>query len=144
MRRVPKEILERLEYFQREVESLFTRLFESDQAGAVEPGESEPFVDLFETEREIVVRADLPGVEKEAVELFAAPDYLVFRGAKASAAASRCLRIERAHGAFQRLVTLPAAVRAEEARARMSEGVLEVRLPKVEDRRRGRHLIEIK
>jgi HSP20 family protein len=144
MSRIPGEILARLDYFHRQVEELFHRLFDPESAEVAGGGEYCPPIDLFETPEEVVVRVDLPGVGKEAVELLATPDHLVLRGKKdGGRPRCDCLRIECAHGPFQRLVPLPAAVRLDGARARLDRGVLDVRLPKVEERRRRRRRIPI-
>ena len=145
MSRIPKDILERLGYFHREVEGLFRRLFE-EQLGPSALGEEAayPPVDVVETEGEILIRADLPGADKEEIELFGAPNFLVIRGVKkASQEKWAYLRIERSFGPFQRLVVLPVPGDPSRVTARCDRGVLEVRVPKVVDRRRIHQQIPI-
>ncbi|GAB4261929.1 MAG: hypothetical protein Kow0092_11890 [Deferrisomatales bacterium] len=145
MSRIPRDILERLGYFHRQVEELFRRLFEED----VDPGSlgekvPNPPVDVVESEDEILVRADLPGTERSAIELYGAPNFLVIRGNKPASKENRdYLRIERTFGPFQRLVVLPAAGDPARIRARLDKGVLEVHIPKVIDRRKIHRLIPI-
>ncbi|MHB8766868.1 MAG: Hsp20/alpha crystallin family protein [Deferrisomatales bacterium] len=137
MSRIPDDILERLSYFQREVEKLFRRLFE-DELGAGPLREQPPELpaDVLETDAEVVVQVDLPGVDRSAVELYGAPNFLVLRGAKRPEGEKwPYLRVERAFGPFQRLVVLPAQCDPSRMRARYDRGVLEVRVPKVVDRR---------
>jgi len=145
MSRVPQDLMARLDYFHREVEVLFNRLFGTDLCGGIGHDDSLPCLDLLETEGEIILRADLPGVPREAINLHVAPTYVVIRGTKESPTEPPrdCLRVERAFGSFQRLVPLPAPVDVAKAEARLSRGVLEVRAPKVVDRRKGQRRIEI-
>lgn len=145
MNRIPKDILERLDYFHREVEGLFRRLFEED-LGTPSLGEAGAFppVDVLETEAEIVIRADLPGVDKQAIELFGAPNFLVIRGQKRGDSEKWAyLRVERTFGPFQRLVVFPAPGDPAQVAARYDRGVLEVRVPKVTDRRKIHRQIPI-
>jgi HSP20 family protein len=145
MSRIPKDILERLSYFQHEVEGLFRRLFESESgAGGLTDEVPVPPVDVVETEEEIIVRADVPGLQKEELTLYGAPNFLVIRGEKPSPMEKWAyLRLERTFGAFQRLVVLPAPGDNARARASYGKGVLEVRLPKVRDRRKVHRQIPI-
>ena len=145
MSRAPKDILERLGYFHREVEGLFRRLFE-EELGAGALGDEAPFppVDVVETADEIWVRADLPGLAKEDIVLYGAPNFLVIRGVKSAPAEKWAyLRVERTFGPFQRLVALPVPGDTGKVRARHEQGVLEVRIPKVRDRRKIHRRIPI-
>lgn len=145
MSRIPKDILERLSYFHREVEGMFRRLFE-EELGASGLGEDSPYppVDVLETEEEIVIRADLPGVDKAALELYGAPNFLVIRGNKQAGGEKWAyLRIERTFGPFQRLVVFPVPGDPARVRARYERGVLEVKVPKVTDRRQIHRQIPI-
>lgn len=145
MSRIPKDILERLTYYHREVEDLFRRLFE-DELGASALGEEVPYppIDVVEMDREVVVRADLPGLSKDEIILYGAPNFLVVRGVKPAPVEKWAfLRLERATGPFQRLVMLPAAGDTGRTRASYQQGVLEVRIPKVSDRRKVHRQIPI-
>jgi len=145
MSRIPKDILERLGYFHREVEGLFRKLFEEQLGpGALGEEAAYPPVDVVETEGEILIRADLPGADKAEIELYGAPNFLVIRGVKkASQEKWAYLRIERSFGPFQRLVVLPVPGDPSRVTARYDRGVLEVRVPKVVDRRRIHQQIPI-
>jgi HSP20 family protein len=145
MSRVPKDILERLGYFHREVEGLFRRLFE-EELGAGALGDDTPYppVDVVEGADEILVRADLPGLQKDEIILYGAPNFLVIRGAKhAPSEKWAYLRLERSFGPFQRLVVLPVPGDTGKVQARYEQGVLEVRIPKVRDRRKIHRRIPI-
>lgn len=96
----------------------------------------EPAVDLFETGDEVVVLADLPGVEPAAVDLTVDGRSLFLRGERIAdypdgARPSGSIR-ERPVGAFLRQVTLPSDVNVDAVHAEFKSGVLHVRLPKVE------------
>lgn len=145
MSRIPADVLERLRYFHDEVEALFRRLFgEHIEADHPEDGAPFPCVDVLETGAEMIVRVDLPGADRDAIELFGAPGFLVLRGTQPAAREpGRYLRLERTAGPFQRLVVLPAVGDPARVRARYERGVLEVRMDKVVDRRKVHRQIPI-
>jgi HSP20 family protein len=75
--------LERLSYFHQEQEGLFRRLFEDELTpGALGDEIPYPPIDVVETEDEVLVRADLPGLTKDEIVLYGAPNFLVIRGVK--------------------------------------------------------------
>jgi HSP20 family protein len=93
--------------------------------------------DVFEDDRRIVVRLEAPGMEREDFDLHVSGDTLVVRGEKKferESSQGRWRLLQCAYGAFHRSVPLPAAVRADEARASYRNGVLRVELPKRETR----------
>jgi len=144
MSRIPRDILERLAYFHREAENLFHRLFDEELGTGRMEGKPMPPVDVVETEAEILVRTDLPGVERSDVELYGAPNFLIIRGAKRPEKERwTYLRIERTFGPFQRLIVLPAPGDPARVVASYQDGVLEVRIPKVADRRKIHRQIPI-
>ncbi len=142
---VPKDILDRLSYFHREVDELFRRLFQDEiGTGALSEDVPYPPVDLEETEAEVILRADLPGMEKEGIVLYGAPNFLVIRGVKQAPTEKWAyLRVERSFGPFQRLIVLPVPGDSSRVQARYEHGVLEVRIPKVLDRRKIHRQIPI-
>lgn len=90
---------------------------------------------LFEDERRVVVRLEVPGVGKDALQVEAQENLLVVRGEKRfehEDTEGRYRVLQCAYGRFERVVTLPAAVIGEQARASFSDGVLRIELPKVE------------
>lgn len=144
MSQIPQDVLERLAYFHREAERLFHRLFDEELGTGRLEGKAAPPVDVVETETEILVRTDLPGVDKGDIELYGAPNFLVIRGVKRPEKERwSYLRIERAFGPFQRLIVLPAPGDPARVEARFESGVLEVRIPKVIDRRKMHRRIPI-
>lgn len=94
-------------------------------------------IDVWETDAEVVVEAELPGATTEAIELRLEDGKLVIAGELPAACddAATFLRIERYRGPFRRVVELPAEVDGAPAAA-LRAGVLQIRLPKRTARRR--------
>lgn len=107
-----------------------------------------PPVDLCESGAAIVVRAELPGVAAEEIELAMTGTSLRISGKKKKRRAARGvvshLCSERAFGAFSRTVPLRWSVKTRGATAQLEDGVLTVRLPKLADRRGEEYKIPIK
>ncbi|MFN3598839.1 MAG: Hsp20/alpha crystallin family protein [Aquificaceae bacterium] len=94
-----------------------------------------PAVDVYETDQELVVKAELPSVKKENVEVSIRDKSLHIRGEKKEEKEEKTEtyhRVERVYGKFERVIPLPADVKVEEAKAEFKEGVLEIRIPKAE------------
>lgn len=92
--------------------------------------------EVEETEKEIVVRMEIPGMEKEDCRITIEGNMLHLSGEKhfeRDAEDSTYHVMERAYGAFQRTVALPRNVDMDMANASYKNGVLTVRLPKTED-----------
>ena len=92
-----------------------------------------PPVDIEETQDRIVLRADLPGIRLEQVELRVQNDNLTLRGERPFQSEARredFHRIERPFGNFYRSFTLPHTINQEGIQADLKNGVLEVVLPK--------------
>ncbi|WP_324716063.1 Hsp20/alpha crystallin family protein [Carboxydochorda subterranea] len=98
-----------------------------------------PALDVYETEKDVVVEAELPGVEPEDVEVDVVDHQLRIRGEVRRSEQRHdrgVYRRERRFGSFVRTVSLPDEVDLEQARATMQQGVLKLRLPKKEGFRR--------
>jgi HSP20 family protein len=92
-----------------------------------------PAVDLFEEQERYLLRADLPGVTAEDVDLQVEDGHLVLRGerrAEAPVEREAYLRVERPYGRFRTTIALPSSVDRSRIEARHRNGVLEVSLPK--------------
>jgi HSP20 family protein len=112
-----------------------------DLAWNREPGEElregvwQPLVDIFENDEAVVIRAELPGVEQEAIEVKIEGATLAIRGERKQDAAVRkenYHRIERYYGPFQRSFLLPQTIDQEKVQAACDKGVLTITLPKKE------------
>ena len=120
---------------QERADPTFGRSFDPSSAaeGLMHPGSWSPPVDLSETHDRIVLRADLPGISIEQIELRIENEKLILKGERSMESSIRredVRRIERPHGKFFRTFALPRSVRQSEIRAEMNNGVLEVVLPK--------------
>jgi len=97
-----------------------------------------PAVDIFETEGEIIVKAELPGMERKDITLHLENNVLSLRGERKFEKETKdenYHRIERSYGAFSRSFAIPATVDEEKIRADYKDGVLNIVLPKKEQAR---------
>ena len=95
-----------------------------------------PALDVFEEKDNFVVKAELPGMKKEGIEVSFHAGSLSISGERKSETQNEdaeVYRAERFFGRFQRTVTLPAAVAADKVKAAYKDGVLTVTLPKNEE-----------
>jgi HSP20 family protein len=94
-----------------------------------------PSIDISETKDNVIVKADLPGIDIKDVEVTITGNVLSIKGEKAKEKESKeehSYRSERYRGSFQRSLSLPVDVKAEKAEAAFDKGVLKVTLPKAE------------
>ena len=99
----------------------------------VESAAIEPAAEVAETANEVTVKLELPGVEKEQIEVSVTDDALTVRGEMRKETEEKKKHYHRQeirYGAFQRTVGLPAEVDAQKATAELKSGVLKVTLPK--------------
>jgi HSP20 family protein len=105
-----------------------------------------PSASVHETDKEVVVTAEIPGLDKADVELTMTPEGLVISGEKREEKENERGNFhvsERRYGSFLRTVPLPDGIDVERANAKVERGVLTVRFPKLETRKPGR-LIPVK
>ena len=98
-----------------------------------------PSVDIFEEGNEVVVKAEIPGMKKEDIEVSITEDSLTISGEKKQEEKiekKEYHRIERSYGSFRRCFSLPDGVDGEKASASFKEGILEIRLPKTKASKR--------
>lgn len=94
-----------------------------------------PAVDIYEGDAEFIVLAELPGMERKDIDLQIQENVLTLKGEKRQVRdlkQERYHRVERSYGTFQRSFTLPKIVDAEKVNARFKDGVLEIKVPKLE------------
>lgn len=111
--------------------------------GAGEAGTWAPAVEVFERDGNLVMRAELPGLNKEDVKVEVTEDTLTIQGERKREREERhegFYRSERSYGRFYRQIPLPAEVHADEARAGFKDGVLEVSMPIPETQRKRREI----
>jgi HSP20 family protein len=120
---------------------LLTGLFRSPLSGGgagawfgdFSPGPFQPRIDIVDDGDALRLTAELPGVDKQDLEVIVEDGFLVLRGQKRideKQEQGGCYRLERAFGNFQRILPLPEGVDLDRAEARFEKGVLTVRLPK--------------
>ncbi|GAB4368812.1 MAG: Hsp20/alpha crystallin family protein [Deltaproteobacteria bacterium] len=94
-----------------------------------------PAVDIFEKNDAVVVKAELPGVEKDQIQVEVKDGILTLRGERKferDVKEESYHRIERSYGTFLRSFSLPVSVDQDKVKATFRDGVLEVELPKKE------------
>lgn len=119
--------------FHHEMNRLVESFFGEGPLTAFGDSRLTPRVDVAERDAEIVVTAELPGVDEKDLELTIQNDVLTLSGEKRAERESRdgdFYRVERNYGSFHRQIFLPAEVREEDVRATFKNGVLTVRLPR--------------
>jgi HSP20 family protein len=126
-----------MDRFHDEMAELFDRFFEDPFPPLVGAGIAAkpwmPLVDLTESEKELVVTADLPGVAAKDVAVMVKDGMLVIEGERKSEAEEKGKefhRVERFLGKFYRAVPLPPTVDPERIAAESANGVITVRIPK--------------
>lgn len=98
-----------------------------------------PRVDVTETEKEIKVSAEIPGVDEKDVKVELEENALILSGEKKEEHEEKTrhgYRMERRFGSFHRVIPLPTRVESEKAKAEFRKGVLTVTVPKMEEARK--------
>ena len=138
--------------FQRQMNRLFDDFFgdfplaERDKGAAWAPGAFVPRVDVSETEDQIKVSAELPGMDDKDITVELQDDVLTIRGEKKSEHDDKgrnWFHREQSWGAFQRSIALPAGVEADQAKAQFKKGVLTFTAPKRAEEQAQRHAVTI-
>ena len=126
----------------REVDSLqseVNRVFDAFFGNGAPPARRwVPAMDLVEDDNDLVLRADLPGISQDDVDIEIKDGVLTVSGERQAEHEERSdgvYRLERAFGSFSRSLTLPDGVDADRVSADFTDGVLEVRVPKPEERK---------
>jgi HSP20 family protein len=97
-----------------------------------------PAMDLVESDDQLILRADLPGLDKDDVSIEIKDGVLTVSGERRTERERKSegfYRVERAFGSFSRSLSLPEGIDAEKVSADFDKGVLEVRIPKPEERK---------
>ena len=125
-----------LSTLQEQVNRLFEDNFTRGRSGQAELASWAPAVDIYETENELVVKADLPEVQDKDIDIRVENNMLTIRGERKfgnEVHEDNYLRIERAYGGFTRSFSLPNTVNTEAIKAEYKNGVLTVHMPKREE-----------
>ncbi len=118
------------------MDKLFDEFFTrrpAQHAGA--PVVWQPAIEAYETDHDVVVRAELPGIDPNNVDITVTQDILTIKGEARTEQEEKkrnYYRRELRYGAFVRSLTLAASVQGDQAKASYRNGILEIRVPKSE------------
>jgi HSP20 family protein len=134
------EPLRELGSLQNEMNRLFNTVFDAPLPtnGGTTMRRWMPAMDLVETDEHFVLRADLPGLTEDDIKIEFEDGTLTVSGERKAEHETKnegYYRVERAFGSFSRSLTLPKGIDAEAVSASFDRGVLEVRVPKPEERK---------
>jgi HSP20 family protein len=121
---------------QDQVNRLFEDTLTRGRSGQADLATWAPAVDIYETESELVVKADLPDLQEKDIDVRVENNTLTIRGERKfekEVNEDNYLRVERAYGSFMRSFSLPNTVKTEGIRAEYHNGALTVRMPKREE-----------
>ncbi|MGR3176475.1 MAG: Hsp20/alpha crystallin family protein [Candidatus Anammoxibacter sp.] len=136
------------EHFGNEISSFFTpisrlmgrdvSLFERDW---------NPSIDVYESDNEVLVKADIPGLNKDEMDISILDDMLTIKGEKKTeneVSKESYYKSERFCGSFNRTIQLPSEVDEDKVKATYKDGVLELHLPKKEEAKTKHIAIDVK
>jgi HSP20 family protein len=144
--------MKELEEIRRDMENLFSEFFEpSARRGHWWPRPMEarvivPAVEMYGDKNQIVLKAELPGVEKEGIDLAITKDTITLKGEKKKEAEVKeedYYSAERSYGTFTRTIPLPVEVDSEQAKASLKNWVLTIVLPKKEEEKAREIRVEV-
>jgi len=127
-----KDTAKRLEGIRQEMDRLLDRL--SEMVPFIGQ-EFVPCVDVIDAEKEIIVQAEIPGIDPKELNISLNGRMLTIKGEKKSEYEEKkenYYRMERKYGVFSRTIELPADVDPDKVEATYKDGVLKIRLPKME------------
>jgi len=105
-----------------------------------------PAVDVYEEKDDVVIKAEIPGLSKEDINVQVTDSTLTIQGEKKreeEVKEDNYYRCERSFGSFTRAVALPCDVKADQVKASFKNGVLEVRMPKTEEAKKKAITVKI-
>jgi len=135
------------------IQNEMNRLFDSslvrwgDRGTGLLDGVWGPAVDIYDSKDNIMVKADIPGMSKDEIDVSVRRDTLLIKGEKKQEKETKeegFVRTERFYGAFSRAIRLPAEVDVAKVNASCKNGVLELVLPKKEEAKSKQLKIDIK
>ncbi len=128
----------------RMFDEAFTRKGFNDDASM---GAWRPDVDIYDTDNALIVKAELAGVPKENVTVDVKDNILTIKGERSvdkEVKEENYYRRERSFGSFQRSFTLPAAINPDNIKATYKDGILEIEIPKPEEKKPKQVTIDVK
>jgi len=135
------------------IQNEMNRLFDSSlvgwrdrDAGLLE-GAWNPAVDIYDSKDNVMVKADIPGMKKDEIDVSVHGDTLIIKGEKKKEKETKekdFVRTERYYGSFNRAIRLPSEIQVDKVNASYKNGVLELVLPKKEESKPKQLKIDIK
>jgi HSP20 family protein len=141
-----------LSRIEREAERMFGDYFRRPFWGVSWPerfreiGFREPAIEVYEEKDDVVVKAEIPGMKKEDLDINISDSHLTIKGEKKQEEEIKkkgYYYSERSYGSFMRTIELPNEVKTDKAYANFKDGVLEVRLPKTEEAKKKEVKIKV-
>jgi HSP20 family protein len=129
---------------QDQINRLFNEAFDRSEGSNLTPWA--PAVDIFETEHELVVKADLPDVKPEDLDIRVENNILTIRGERKfekKVSEDKYLRVERSYGSFSRSFSLANTVNTEAIKADYKDGVLSLSIPKREEAKPKQIIVQV-
>lgn len=105
-----------------------------------------PSIDIFEDKGDVVVKAELPGIKKEDIDITLTDDTITIAGEKKKEEEVKkkdYYTWECSYGSFNRTFSLPTEVQAEKVKTKFKDGILEVRMPKSEEAKKKEKKIKV-
>lgn len=112
----------------------------------LETGDISTSVDMFEEGDDLVIKAEIPGMQKDDISVDFSGDIITISGEKKS---EECrerkdfYRLERSYGSFSRKLRLPVEIDLDNTKAQFANGVLEIRMPKSESEKKKARKITV-
>ena len=144
---VPWRSFGEISRFRREMDDLFNRIFGETSLSKIGLGKWQPLVDISETDTDIIIKAELPGIDAKDVDVSITGDRLIIKGEKQQEKEEKeenRYRSERYYGTYERVINLPASIVENKTEATFDKGILTITLPKVEKIKKKQVKIKVK
>lgn len=131
----------------REIDRMFDEIFDGFGNSAYRSVNLRPAIDITENDKELVISADMPGLDEKDLDVSLVGDVLSIKGEKRAEHEQKNgdhYYVERRFGSFSRSVRLPFEVDDQEVEAKYDKGVLTIRVPKPAELQRAVRRIPIK
>jgi HSP20 family protein len=134
------------ESMRRDMDRLWNSFFERGSLRGEDGGEWLPSLDVAETKNEIVVKAEVPGLESKDIDISLSDGLLTIKGEKKQEREEKEENyhlVERSYGSFTRSIRLPNEVQSDKINASYKNGVLKIVLPKSEEAKKKEIKIKV-
>ncbi len=138
------DIFPDFERLRREIDRMFEDFLPTRREGELM---IMPKIDLFESDNDVILKAELPGLKKDNIDVTVTEDEVHLKGERKEETETKkgsYVRKEINYGKFERVVALPAEIDPEKVQAEFKDGVLEIKMPKKEEAKKKVKKIEFK